>query len=241
MKTSRPKKTGMLAPIAVCFLFFWHLPRRRRLRHHWHLASTLTCTLTSDIITMSTSAYGIYIGSDGITLDGGGHTLTGDGTTNSSIGVNLVDGISGATVKNLNVTNFECGILQGNDSNNTVSGNTVNTSGWGIYLDVTSGSCSGNTVSGNTVSFSTGTGIVASPAIGNRIYHNNFIGNAAQASVASVSSDRNLSGVTFVDASHGWAVGASGAILATTDGGATWNAQGSGTSNALPLQRRLRL
>ncbi len=34
---------------------------------------------------------------------------------------------------------------------------------------------------------------------------------------------------TFVDDTHGWAVGEQGAILATRDGGATWNAQSSGT------------
>lgn len=34
----------------------------------------------------------------------------------------------------------------------------------------------------------------------------------------------------FVDDSHGWAVGEQGTILATTDGGATWNGQRSGTA-----------
>ena len=33
----------------------------------------------------------------------------------------------------------------------------------------------------------------------------------------------------FVDDSHGWAVGDQGTILATTDGGVTWNVQSSGT------------
>ena len=33
----------------------------------------------------------------------------------------------------------------------------------------------------------------------------------------------------FVDDTHGWAVGEQGTILASSDGGATWNAQGSGT------------
>ncbi|MEI6449710.1 MAG: S8 family serine peptidase [Actinomycetes bacterium] len=36
-------------------------------------------------------------------------------------------------------------------------------------------------------------------------------------------------GVDFVDATQGWAVGEGGLILATSDGGATWNAQSSGT------------
>ena len=42
-----------------------------------------------------------------------------------------------------------------------------------------------------------------------------------------------LMAVSFVDASHGWAVGTGGTILATSDGGATWTAQRSGTSQAL--------
>jgi hypothetical protein len=39
----------------------------------------------------------------------------------------------------------------------------------------------------------------------------------------------DLVDVVFVDASQGWAVGGSGTILHTTDGGATWSFQSSGT------------
>ena len=39
--------------------------------------------------------------------------------------------------------------------------------------------------------------------------------------------------MTFTDANHGWAVGAGGTIVATTDGGATWSAQDSGTTQTL--------
>ena len=39
--------------------------------------------------------------------------------------------------------------------------------------------------------------------------------------------------VSFADALHGWAVGDGGTILATTDGGATWEPQSSGTTDAL--------
>ncbi len=42
-----------------------------------------------------------------------------------------------------------------------------------------------------------------------------------------------LSSVTFPDASHGWVVGDSGTILATSDGGTTWSAQNSGSDAAL--------
>ena len=40
----------------------------------------------------------------------------------------------------------------------------------------------------------------------------------------------DLAGVSFVDANHGWAVGADGTILVTADAGASWSAQTSGTS-----------
>jgi photosystem II stability/assembly factor-like uncharacterized protein/putative cell wall-binding protein len=39
--------------------------------------------------------------------------------------------------------------------------------------------------------------------------------------------------VTFADASHGWAVGDGGSVLHTTDGGATWSPQNSGTTTRL--------
>ena len=43
----------------------------------------------------------------------------------------------------------------------------------------------------------------------------------------------NLAGVSFVNVDRGWAVGDSGTILATGNGGATWSAQASGTANNL--------
>ena len=41
-----------------------------------------------------------------------------------------------------------------------------------------------------------------------------------------------LNAISFPDAMHGWAVGDNGTILATTDGGATWNAQTTGTAES---------
>ena len=40
-------------------------------------------------------------------------------------------------------------------------------------------------------------------------------------------------GMQFVDASNGWAVGATGKILHTTNGGLNWTAQTSGTTQPL--------
>jgi photosystem II stability/assembly factor-like uncharacterized protein len=44
-----------------------------------------------------------------------------------------------------------------------------------------------------------------------------------------------LSSVVFTDASHGWAVGDLGAIVHTSDGGATWNGQDSGLTDGTML------
>ncbi|MDQ3920027.1 MAG: YCF48-related protein [Acidobacteriota bacterium] len=46
-------------------------------------------------------------------------------------------------------------------------------------------------------------------------------------------SSLRLNAVSFADARRGWAVGANGAVLATTDGGRTWAAQESGTDSDL--------
>jgi len=44
---------------------------------------------------------------------------------------------------------------------------------------------------------------------------------------------KNLRSIDFVDANIGYAIGAAGTILGTTDGGNTWIAQMSGTSSNL--------
>ncbi|MGH7751111.1 MAG: WD40/YVTN/BNR-like repeat-containing protein, partial [Candidatus Dormibacteria bacterium] len=41
---------------------------------------------------------------------------------------------------------------------------------------------------------------------------------------------KDLTGVEFIDRLHGWAVGAGGTIMATTDGGSKWTAQRSGVT-----------
>jgi len=45
--------------------------------------------------------------------------------------------------------------------------------------------------------------------------------------------DNDIEDVYFVDVQHGWAVGASGTIWASADGGATWTAQTSGVKSVL--------
>ena len=54
---------------------------------------------------------------------------------------------------------------------------------------------------------------------------------------AELGDHREPQGRRLSDATHGWAVGGDGPILATTNGGATWSTQNSGTR--VPLRRRL--
>ena len=56
---------------------------------------------------------------------------------------------------------------------------------------------------------------------------------AAQVGLSSRADDVHLSGVSFTDANTGTAVGDHGTILRTTNGGASWTAQSSGTTNWL--------
>jgi photosystem II stability/assembly factor-like uncharacterized protein len=56
---------------------------------------------------------------------------------------------------------------------------------------------------------------------------------SSQANVQADAPSLRLNAVSFADAQHGWAVGAHGAVLATTDGGRTWRAQTSGTQSDL--------
>lgn len=50
--------------------------------------------------------------------------------------------------------------------------------------------------------------------------------------------DRHLQGVSFIDGQTGWAVGESGTIVRTTDGGASWISSASVTPIDL-AERRL--
>ncbi len=43
----------------------------------------------------------------------------------------------------------------------------------------------------------------------------------------------SLSGVSFIDASHGWVAGDNGRVLATADGGATWSAETTNVNKSL--------
>jgi len=62
-----------------------------------------------------------------------------------------------------------------------------------------------------------------------RIFHSNQIGSGSSWKLQSTGIG-TLFGIDFIDADTGWAVGTSGTILHTSNGGVTWSAQNSGTS-----------
>ncbi len=77
---------------------------------------TTNTTLTSDL--NCSGGEGLTIEADGVTLDLGGHTITGGGTDNGA-GV-VVAGVSGTTVQNGTITNFDAGVFVLFGSGNTV-------------------------------------------------------------------------------------------------------------------------
>jgi len=83
-----------------------------------------TYTLTGDV------SESIYIQKSGITLDGNGYTVLG---TLSGYGIYL-NGISGVTIKNLDIDGFSFGIYLYYSSSNTITYNTALNNTEGIYL-----------------------------------------------------------------------------------------------------------
>jgi photosystem II stability/assembly factor-like uncharacterized protein len=72
-------------------------------------------------------------------------------------------------------------------------------------------------------------GCVVSSGAGSVIYTTADGGTSWTFRAPPAAASSGLNAVAFADSTHGWAVGAYGAIAATTDGGATWTAQRAGT------------
>lgn len=125
---------------------------------------------------------GISIGRSGITIDGAGYTLQGSAeqTGSGGQGISFAVGVSGVTVKNLKITNFDTGVsINGNSGNsfiendvsnnqyngysfsnpsfnNTISENKIsNNPRWGIIIvgreQLYGGPSTGNIIIGNTI------------------------------------------------------------------------------------------
>jgi len=113
--------------------------------------ATKTCTLNQDV------SDPVRIGGQGITLDGGGHTITPNGQWPSL----EVNGVSGITIKNLNISGHDYypGIKMVYSMNSTITGVSVSNRYIGISLDSVSNTViKDSTISGNStgISFSTG-------------------------------------------------------------------------------------
>lgn len=122
-----------------------------------------TYTFTGDI-------YGtITVLRSNIILDGNGYTLQGLG---NETGINVTS-VNDVTIRNTNITGFDCGIHVRSSSGDTVSDNTlVGNSADGILLEYSSNnSISGNTISGNS------DGIHLEYSLYNNVSHNDANGN----------------------------------------------------------------
>ena len=126
---------------------------------------------------------GISIGRSGITIDGGGYTLHGSAeqTGNGGQGISFAAGVSGVTVKNLKITNFDTGVSLNGNSGNSFIGNDVSNNQYNGYYF--SNPSFNNTISGNKISNNPRWGIIivgreqlyGGPSTGNKI-----IGNTIQ-------------------------------------------------------------
>jgi len=87
---------------------------------------------------------------------------------------------SGNTLNGNTITNSDYGVGLGNSSGNTVSGNTITNNDFGIgFGDSNSNNISNNTITNNDL------GVSLENSSSNIIYHNNFINNTVQANITS--------------------------------------------------------
>jgi len=132
-----------------------------------YTADNITYTLTGNF---TADADAIVIERNNIVLDGAGYTLTGSGRWS---GITLTN-ISGVTVRNMTIENFDFGIDLESSSNCTFSGNTVVNNFEGINVS-SSSNCTllGNNVTANNdlgiylIDFSNDNSLVSNEVDGN--------------------------------------------------------------------------
>jgi parallel beta-helix repeat protein len=121
---------------------------------HVGCGQTITQSTVLDSNVGPCSGDGIIIGADNITLDLNGFTVSGTAAPGEGAGI-LLDGRSGVSVRNVQVTLFDAGVVIAGGSRNTVNrilaqdniGNRTTDYGDGIALF----SSSNNTIMGNVV------------------------------------------------------------------------------------------
>jgi parallel beta-helix repeat protein len=131
--------------------------------------------------------------SNSIVLEGENNATTTIQGSGTGSGI-YMSGMSGVTIKNLNVNGFPIGIYLFSSSNNTISGNIVSDSSrYGIYLNYHS---HGNMISGNTVS-TNDLGIRLYSSDKNTISENIVSSNTGGLSLHGSSNDNMIDGNIF--------------------------------------------
>jgi parallel beta-helix repeat protein len=129
-------------------------------------------TITSNTTLTEDHNGSVVIGADNVTLDCAGHTLSGPGELDAGI---LLDGRSGVTIKDCQVTGFVIGFFLTSASGNTFEGNVASANHHQGVLSVAGSS--DNVFVGNTSKDSGSTGFFFEGAQGNVLKKNTAIAN----------------------------------------------------------------
>jgi parallel beta-helix repeat protein len=165
------------------------------------ISSTSVLTITSCpytvnapgtyILTQSLTSNGtcITINSNNVVLDCHGYKLTGN---NTGYGINST-GVSGNTIKNCVITNFDRGIRLSSSSNNILTNNTANSNYYGIELRTSSNN---NTLTNNTVNSNSYRGIHLSSSSNNTLTNNTVNSNSYGINLYTSSNNNTLTSNT---------------------------------------------
>ncbi|MHB8791964.1 MAG: NosD domain-containing protein [Thermoleophilia bacterium] len=163
--------------------------------------ATKTCTMTSDLNVYDLD--GLYISSEGITLDGNGHSLTNTDILGSLYWGAVIESRIGVTIKDLTVSGFYAGIFLPGASGNTISGNHLNGNMIGAFIPYANAPGGGiyrpsdNTVIGNDMSSNSYAGLYFIKADYNRVVDNTFTGNTEMCVIADADDGAENHGLTF--------------------------------------------
>ncbi|MHC4153844.1 MAG: right-handed parallel beta-helix repeat-containing protein [Planctomycetota bacterium] len=158
----------------------------------------------------------IVVDESDLTLDGAGYTVTGTGLGN---GIYLY-AITGVTVENVTVQEFETGIYLALSHGNVLTCNTLSSNNpSGIWLDYSSN----NTLNGNTASGSH-EGIRINNGNGNTVMENTMSGNDNGIGLWSANNNQ-VYGNNFVDntTAQAFVTGGSGNVFNLATGGNYWS------------------
>ncbi len=110
----------------------------------WGDVITESCTLNCDLEAVSDGTC-FTVGTDGITIDGGGFTISGD---NHYYGID-VTGRSNVTIRNIGISRFSSGINLADSYYIEISDSVISDNGWWTGIDLHS--CDHCTIAGNTM------------------------------------------------------------------------------------------